>query len=81
LPNEEDGAKLPSPKVNPFSLGEQLFHLLMSMNIEIFVIKDRNQLKSLLMLGVFTIGIPKRNDLFLKDSKRQLWIFVYLTLL
>jgi hypothetical protein len=79
LPSEGDGAELSLLKVNPFSLGEQLFHLLMSMNIEIFAIRDKNQLESLLMLGVFIIGVLKRNDIFLKDYKRQLWFFVYLT--
>jgi hypothetical protein len=33
------------------------------------------------LMGVFTIGVPKKNDLFLKGYKGQLWIFVYLTLL
>jgi hypothetical protein len=32
-------------------------------------------------LDVFTIRVPKKNDLFLKDCKEQLWIFVYFTLL
>jgi hypothetical protein len=27
------------------------------------------------IMGVFTIGVPKKNDLFLKDYKGQLWIF------
>ncbi len=38
-------------------------------------------LYSLLWDVIFTIGVPKSNDLFLKDYKVQLWIFVYFTLL
>jgi hypothetical protein len=30
---------------------------------------------------IFTIGVPKKSDLFFKDYKQQLWIFFYLTLL
>ncbi len=37
--------------------------------------------KSLKCEYVFTTGVPKKNDLFLKDYKKQLWIFVYLTFL
>jgi hypothetical protein len=33
------------------------------------------------IMGVFTIEVPKRYDLFLKDYKGQLWIFGYHTLL
>jgi hypothetical protein len=32
-------------------------------------------------LGPFTIGVLERNDLFLKDYKWKLWIFVYFTIL
>jgi len=31
--------------------------------------------------GVFMIKVPKRNDMYLKDFKEQLWIFIYFTLL
>jgi hypothetical protein len=27
------------------------------------------------IMGVFTIRVPKRNDLFLKDYKGQFWTF------
>jgi hypothetical protein len=33
------------------------------------------------IIGVFTIRVPKWNDLFLKDYKGQLSIFVHHTLL
>jgi hypothetical protein len=33
------------------------------------------------IMGVFIIGVLKKNDFFIKDHKEQLWIFVYLTLL
>jgi len=33
--------------------------------------------KSLKFEYVFTTWVPKKNDLFLKDYKGQLWIFVY----
>jgi len=32
-------------------------------------------------LGVFVIGVPQKNDLYLKDYKGQLWLFDYFTLL
>jgi hypothetical protein len=42
MPNKGDDAKLSLPKINPFNLGKQFFHLLMPMNIESFAIRDRN---------------------------------------
>jgi hypothetical protein len=37
--------------------------------------ENHNKEKCYHIMGVFTIGVPKRNDLFLKDYKGQLWIF------
>ncbi len=33
---------------------------------------------SFIEMGVFMIGVPKRNDLYLKDHKGQIWIFFIL---
>jgi hypothetical protein len=47
----------------------------------VFTILPTYHLYSLLWGAIFTIGVPKSYDLFLKDYKIQLWIFLYLTLL
>jgi hypothetical protein len=47
----------------------------------LFTILPTYHLYSLLWGVIFTIGVPKSNDLFLKDYKAQLQIFVYLILL
>ncbi len=71
MPNEGDGAELSLPKVNPFGLGEQLFHLLMSTNIEI----DSN----LLIYISYAYGLYM-NNIIHKSSNRHYCIIIIITI-